>query len=315
MLQKVYLAFTEKLRLPHPRGILDMYLGEPNKPRLVYEHLSSGCNQKSGSGVVSAPARRSIRLPERRMSESSAPAQSPLAAASAFKSNSADYQLSDDLARLCLPQEFKDSYRTLAWVNSICFLFLVVGLIGLKHPKVIQKPLSEVVETVPVIFTPPEEQPKAEPEVKPDEEQPQDVQTETPQVVAVVAAADSSSVAFAVPVQGAVAIAPTAALASPPPPVTHTPPPKAVQFNPNSEVGGSFPEPKYPQSALRNQYQGTVIIEFVVDPSGQVASVKVQKSSGFPILDEEALSTVKNRWRFTPGTARYFFKPFVFQLQ
>lgn len=249
------------------------------------------------------------------MSESSAPARSPLAASTAFPSRSENYQLSDDLARLCLPQEFKDSYRTLAWVNSICLLFLVVGLIGLKHPRVIQKPLSEVVDTVPVIFTPPEEPPKTEPEVKPDEEPPRDTTAETPQVVTVVAAADSSAVAFAVPVQGAVAIAPTAAQATPPPPVTHAPPPRAVQFNPNSEVGGSFPEPKYPASALRNQYQGTVVIEFVVDETGRLTSLKVQKSSGFPILDDEALETVKNRWRFAPGRPGYFFKPFTFQLQ
>ena len=249
------------------------------------------------------------------MSESSAPAQSPLAAASAFKSDPGNYKLSDDLARLCLPQEFKDSYRTLAWANSICFLFLLVGLIGLKHPRVIQRPLSQVADTVPVIFTPTEEPPKTEPEVKPDEEQPQDTTAETPQVVTVVAAADPSSVAFAVPVQGAVAIAPAAALASPPPAVTHAPPPKAVQFNPNSEGGGSFPEPKYPQSALRNQYQGTVIIEFVVDESGTLTSVKVQKSSGYPILDEEALQTVKSRWRFPLGKPGYFFKPFTFQIQ
>lgn len=248
------------------------------------------------------------------MSESTAPAPSPLAAASAFKSNPRTYPLSDDLARLCLPQEFKDSYRTLAWVNSVCFLFLVVGLIGLKHPKVVQRPLTEAVEIVPVIFTPPEEPPKTEPEVKPDEEQPQDTPAETPQVVTVVAAADPSSVAFAVPVQGAVAIAPEARLASPPPPANQAPA-RAVQFNPNAAGGGVFPDPHYPAAALRNHYEGTVIVEFMVDESGNLTSVKVQKSSGFPILDEEALATVKNRWRFTPGRPGYFFKPFLFQMQ
>src|SRR6266446_907834 len=100
------------------------------------------------------------------MSESSLPAQSPLAGAGQFSPGSHNYNLSDDLARLCLPQEWKDSYRTLAWVNSICFMFLIVGLIGLRAPKVIHKPLTELTETVPVIFTPPEEPPKTEPEVK-----------------------------------------------------------------------------------------------------------------------------------------------------
>jgi hypothetical protein len=45
-----------------------------------------------------------------------------------------DYALSSDLARLSLPAEYVDSYRNLAWTNSICFLFLVIGLIGLKAP-------------------------------------------------------------------------------------------------------------------------------------------------------------------------------------
>src|SRR6476659_5171951 len=120
---------------------------------------------------------------------SSLPAQSPLAQAGPFSPGSEKYRLSDDLARLCLPQEWKDSYRTLAWVNSICFLFLLVGLVGLRPPRVIHKPLSELVEAVPVIFTPPDEPPKTEPEVKPDEDQPKDVPTDTPQVVTVVAAA------------------------------------------------------------------------------------------------------------------------------
>jgi protein TonB len=249
------------------------------------------------------------------MSEFSAPAQSSLTSSPAFGSKTADrYQLSDDLARLCLPQEWKDSYRTLAWVDSICLLFLLVGLIGLKPPKVIHKPLSEVVDIVPAVFTPPEEPPKPEPEAKPEEETPQDAPTEAPQVVTVVAVADSPSVAFSVPVQGAVAIAQEARLATPPPPVNQ-PPPRAVQFNPTSGGGGVFPEPRYPPIALRNHYQGTVVIEFVVDESGKLRSVKVQKSSGYPVLDEEALGTITNRWRFPAGRPGYFFKPFQFQLQ
>jgi protein TonB len=234
--------------------------------------------------------------------------------APAFKSGAGNYQLSDDLARLCLPQEFKDSYRILAWVNSICFMFLVVGLIGLKPPKVIRKPLSEMIDAVPVVFTQPEEPPKTEPQVKPDEEEPKDTPSETPQVVTVVAAADPNSVAFAVPVQGAVAIAQEARLASPPPPADQAPP-RAIQFNPNTSGGGSFPPPSYPPIAARNHYQGTVTIEFTIDDSGKLTSVKIQKSSGYPTLDEEALNTVKNRWRFAAGKSGYFFKPFVFQLE
>src|SRR5262249_16847824 len=77
--------------------------------------------------------------------------------------------LSSDLARLSLPASYKDQNRTLAWVNSICLLFLVIGIVGLKSPKVVVRPLTPPPEVVPVVWTPPPEQPKVEPEIKPDE--------------------------------------------------------------------------------------------------------------------------------------------------
>src|SRR5260370_31134169 len=96
------------------------------------------------------------------------------------------YALSDDLARLCLPAQFKDSYRKLAWVDSICLLFLIIGLIGLKAPPVVERPVVPPTENVPVVFTPPEDQPK--PEVGKPDEPPPDMPTEAPQVAAGLAA-------------------------------------------------------------------------------------------------------------------------------
>jgi protein TonB len=248
------------------------------------------------------------------MSESSVPVQSPLTGAAPFQASPHQYSLSDDLARLCLPQEWKDSYRTLAWVNSICFLFLLVGLVGIKAPKVIHKRLSELTENVPVVFTPPEEPPKVEPEVKPDEpDQPRDV-TDAPTVAPVVAVVDSPAVAFSVPVQGAVAIAQEARLATPPPPVDR-PPAKPVQFNPHAAGEGYFSDPQYPAMALRNHYEGTAIIQIAVDEAGNTTEAKIFKSSGFPILDEAALDVVKKRWRFPPGPPRLYHWPCTFKLQ
>src|SRR5213593_1260834 len=93
-----------------------------------------------------------------------------------FAEGAGGYQLSDDLARLCLPSEFKDSYRTLAWVDSICLAFLVIGIIGLRPPKIVERPVTPPQEIVPVVFTPPEEQQKPQPVVK--EEEPQQEQEE-----------------------------------------------------------------------------------------------------------------------------------------
>src|SRR5215475_2712096 len=118
------------------------------------------------------------------MSDSLVPAGSSVASASSAGGGAHDYALSSDLAKLSLPSEYADSYRNLAWTNSICFLFLVIGLIGLKAPRVVHKALVQVTESAPVIFTPPEqEQPKAEPEQQPDEPAPQDAPVDTPQVV------------------------------------------------------------------------------------------------------------------------------------
>ncbi len=247
------------------------------------------------------------------MSEFSVPASPQSLGSGQFPAR--EYQLSDDLARLCLPQEFRDSYRRLAWVNSICVLFLVVGLVGLKPPKVTERPLSEVQEIVPVVFTPPEEPPKPETQVKPDEPQEaQDTSLDTPTVLTVVAPADAK-VAFSVPVEGTVAVAKTVQFASPPPAVTQATPQRPTQFNPNAQREGSFPEPRYPGSALRNRCQGTVEIEIMVDAAGGVTSANVRKSSGFPVLDEAALEVVKNRWRFPPGQPRWLVWPCIFQLQ
>ena len=230
-----------------------------------------------------------------------------------FSQAAGNYTLSSDLARLCLPTEYQDTTRVLAWVNSICFLFMLIGLVGLKAPRIVERPLTPLTEVVPVIFTPPEEQPKPQPEVKQDEPEPQDKPLDTPQVAVVVAAADASQVAFAVPVQGAVAIS-SARFATPPPPLNIAPP-KPTRFDPNASQGGTYPPPSYPSIAIRNRYQGTATIEIMVDASGVIVSAKLVKSSGYPILDEAALQVVKTRWHPPPGAAHDWLWDCTFELK
>jgi len=245
------------------------------------------------------------------MSDTSVPAGPSIPGSPSFARGRQNYALSDDLARLCLPYEYRDSNRFLAWVNSICFLFLLIGLVGLKAPKIVIKPLSQPQEIVPVVFTPPEEQPK-QPEVKQDEPEPQEQPLDTPQVATVVAAADPSTVAFAVPVEGAVTVVP-ARFATAPPPI-NTAPPKPTKFDPDA-TAGDFPKPAYPGIAQRNKYQGTATIEILVDSSGRVTSTKVLKSSGYPVLDEAAMQTVKTQWRFKPGGTRNLVWDCTFELK
>jgi periplasmic protein TonB len=233
------------------------------------------------------------------------------------------YQLSDDLARLCLPQEFKDSYRNLAWVNSICVLFLLVGLIGLKAPRVIVRPIQEPVEPQMVVLQPPEEQVKPEKLDTPEEQTPDEVtvDTEVTPVISVVAA-ETPGVQFSVPVKvlGPVTLAASAAAATAPPAnnvvSAPAPQPQATKFNPTAEgtTGGYYPKPDYPKFALKNKYQGAVTIDIKVEPSGQITSVTLQKASGYGLLDEAALEVVKERWRFPPGGKRWYYWNFEFKM-
>jgi TonB family protein len=229
-----------------------------------------------------------------------------------------DYALSSDLARLSLPQEYKDANRLLAWINSICCAFLLIGIVGLNPPKVRIKPLSEVTDVVPVIITPPEELPKpVTTEQPPETEQPTEATPDTP-VVATVVAANAAEAAFAVPVEGPVILKPMRYAAPPPREVRPTVNNKPVALSSSEEDwGGQSNQPEYPSLAKRNGYQGTVVLEINFDASGNFVSVKVNKGSGYSVLDNAAVDKVKKhlRLRHPPGEARTFTKQFTFQLR
>jgi len=62
----------------------------------------------------------------------------------------------------------------------------------------------------------------------------------------------------------------------------------------------SNPPPKYPAVARRRGFQGNVVLEVLVGQIGNVIDLRVLSSSGHPILDRAAKSSVKN-WTFEPG--------------
>ena len=61
------------------------------------------------------------------------------------------------------------------------------------------------------------------------------------------------------------------------------------------------PVPEYPMIARKRGFQGTVILEVLVDRQGRVADLRLSSSSGHPVLDQAALTSVKT-WLFDPGT-------------
>lgn len=60
---------------------------------------------------------------------------------------------------------------------------------------------------------------------------------------------------------------------------------------------------KYPDVAAENGIQGTVYVQFVVEPSGAVSNVKVLRGVD-PALDKEAIRIVQSSPKWTPGKQR-----------
>ncbi|MGO8990197.1 MAG: energy transducer TonB [bacterium] len=60
------------------------------------------------------------------------------------------------------------------------------------------------------------------------------------------------------------------------------------------------PKPPYPQEARDKGYQGRVLLEVEVLANGKVGDIFVKQSSGYDVLDQCALETVK-KWTFIPA--------------
>ena len=60
------------------------------------------------------------------------------------------------------------------------------------------------------------------------------------------------------------------------------------------------PSPKYPRMARRRGYEGTVVMEVLVNRDGSVEELRLYESSGYTVLDRSAMNSVK-KWLFHPG--------------
>jgi periplasmic protein TonB len=78
---------------------------------------------------------------------------------------------------------------------------------------------------------------------------------------------------------------------------------------------------KYPVEAGKSKFQGKVFVQFIVESNGKVEVIKVLRSSGYKILDEEALRVIKVAPSWVPGkkdnkvVRQSFTLPVVFALQ
>src|SRR5438105_15064345 len=72
--------------------------------------------------------------------------------------------------------------------------------------------------------------------------------------------------------------------------------------------------PAYPLEARRSHLVGLGVLFGQVDiKSGYVKSVRMEKSTGYKILDEAALDAFR-QWRFKPGTVRQFRTPITYTM-
>jgi periplasmic protein TonB len=210
------------------------------------------------------------------------------------------YHLKSDLARLCLPHPQGHPQRTLAWLNTICLLFLIVALSGARPRLPMPKPVPPIDQPIPIIIQPlpPTPPPQAD---QPDKDESTDDKAPAPRVVVVTP--DSPAINFSVPTIGNVVVPNTIAQA--PPVAQLRAAPASVHTEPktigSTGEGGDRPQPPYPDMALKFGEQGTVVLLLTVDDSGLVESVAVKESSGSAILDRSAREFVKRHWIVPPG--------------
>jgi len=78
---------------------------------------------------------------------------------------------------------------------------------------------------------------------------------------------------------------------------------------------------KYPPAALKNGVAGRVYTKFIVDETGKISNIKVQRSSGDASLDEEAIRVLSLMPQWKPGkhngtAVKTFYQlPLTFRMQ
>ena len=108
-----------------------------------------------------------------------------------------------------------------------------------------------------------------------------------------------------------------------PPEPQNASPPSPVQLDAEPDYRADYlnnPRPPYPMVARRMGYNGKVILNVEVLAEGKAGQVLLHQSSGYAILDDAALQTVKT-WKFSPAkrfgqpATQWFLVPIRFSLE
>jgi periplasmic protein TonB len=83
-------------------------------------------------------------------------------------------------------------------------------------------------------------------------------------------------------------------------PAPSAPPPAPIIEAREGANYSKNPRPGYPARAIREGWQGVVLVRVQVLPNGRTGLLKLQKTSGFALLDDAALAAIKS-WSFVPA--------------
>jgi len=215
------------------------------------------------------------------------------------------YELESELARVSLHATDRDPNRKLAWVNSVCILFFLIGIMGSRPASIRIQPLSPIEEASAAIVEPLPPPPQTQSEQQTQEQNNQE-QVDTAQVVVVTP--EAPTINFAVPTIGNLVVPNAVAQAPLVAPLKRVAPLRTQPTVLNTTgSGGDRPQPLYPKIALEQGQEGSVTLRMTVDDAGLISTIDIVQSSGFPILDRSAMDFVKRHWTVPPekGTRIY----------
>ncbi len=180
----------------------------------------------------------------------------------------------------------RDVQKVLAFVLAFHLFVFIIGLFGLPDFKFTKRPdITIEIGAAPPASSGPVNQTKPTPapvqKEAPKEKTPPPSKDKDAPAIPVPAQAPQSSAQPAAPSSGGVASAPTA----------------------DADYKAAYlqnPKPPYPPLAFRARIEGKVVLIAEVQPDGRAGQVRILESSGNEMLDQSALTTVR-QWKFTPA--------------
>lgn len=178
------------------------------------------------------------------------------------------------------------SYRVLGFVISVHVVIFLLISFGLPDFKFTKRPdITIEIGAAPPASSGPVSQTKPTPapvqKEAPKEKTPPPSKDKDAPAIPAPAQAPQSSAQLAAPSSGGVASAPTA----------------------DADYKAAYlqnPKPPYPPLAFRARIEGKVVLIAEVQPDGRAGQVRILESSGNEMLDQSALTTVR-QWKFTPA--------------